>query len=196
MSEKRSASGRRGPAWLWWTLGVLGAGVLVGFLLPIVHPVRETSSPPRCKNNLRLIGIACHLYAEDYDGHFPDNPRQLYPSFVDNIKRFSCPSQPSADKDSVKGVATESGSYRLIPGLHDFDPGTFILAYDASLDNHGGRGRNVLFVDGSVEFWGAAREAEFQQRLAEQAGEVRKWKTVAEDGAGTEGRLQPQGGHP
>jgi type II secretory pathway pseudopilin PulG len=44
--------------------------VLVGVLLPAVQRVRESSNYIRCRNNLRQIGLAIHLY-EGTNGRFP-----------------------------------------------------------------------------------------------------------------------------
>ena len=45
-------------------------GILVALLLPAVQMARESARQTHCKNNLRQIGLTCHLY-HDANGHLP-----------------------------------------------------------------------------------------------------------------------------
>lgn len=50
-------------------------GILAGMLLPALGRAKETAKRVACVNNLRQLGIATILYADDHENKFP--PRQV-----------------------------------------------------------------------------------------------------------------------
>lgn len=147
---------------------VLGIGLflcvcLSSILIPSLGRAREQANRVKCASNLRQIGQAAQLFANDHNGNFPDTPEQLLAhSDLESIV-FVCPSSndtaaPGADSRTQaanlragghlsyvyvgKGLSVTSG-----PGA----TGKAVVAYEA-LTNHANGGINVLYSDGHVEF--------------------------------------------
>ncbi len=171
----------------WWKLlaGPMAVVPLLAGLLVIFAPtggrVRESARRATCKCNLRQIGLACHMYADDGDQCFPPSFKDLFPDYIDNARIFACPSGSATWRDYKTGEVTgKSSDYAYVPGLRADMPGEFILAYEKSLDNHhrdgNPRGRNVLYADAHVDWWPAKEEAEFQARLVEQREALAGWR--------------------
>jgi hypothetical protein len=182
MNEHAAAGRRPGRAWLWWTLGVLAAGVLTGLVVPLARLTRtaDHSLTDKCRDNVRTLSLACHSYADDNDGAMPPTLEHLFPSYADSTRCLKC----RGDKSGA------TSSYTLVPGLLSDMPGDFILLYEISIGNHGrawrgpgnhaGGWRQVARLNGCVEWWWSDQgEAEFQKLLAEQAEKVKAWKPPA-----------------
>jgi len=110
---------------------VVAALLLMRVLLP------KYSSLARCQNNLRQIGNAALDYAAMYGGVLPDRATLADVPYLD-LEAFVCPARPG-----------EPG-YDLIPGLFGSDQQKLLYGYEVE-SVHGG-GRNVLYLDGKVEF--------------------------------------------
>ena len=113
-------------------------------LTPLVNRMKERANIIKCSNNARLISLALHMYAADHNETFPGNLSELYPNYIKNEKIFDCPAS------FIRGAA-EKPSYEYITGLTESSNGTEIILYDKD-GNHGKLGRNVVRVNGSVEW--------------------------------------------
>jgi len=147
---------------LW--IGLLPAVITLGgvlLLLPARHPSREPAYRARCASNLRQIGQALQMYANDYLGPLP-------PSFDYLIRLEDIPADAFVCPTSVDEVATGPTSQAVAATVVG-SPGhcsyvyagaglsgksltpKHILAYEP-MKNHSNGGMNVLFGDGRVEF--------------------------------------------
>jgi hypothetical protein len=99
-----------------------------------------------CVNNLKQIGIGCRMYANAHNGQFPDTIEALFPQYITDESLFRCPGRNSTS------ATTGSSDYEIIPGMTEKSPAKAILIQEKSTGNHTIAGRNVLHVDGSVEF--------------------------------------------
>lgn len=65
-------------------------GVLLVMLLPAAAGVRQRASGMSCVNNLKQIGVAIEIYADEHDGLIP-RVSQLLGNYLDNPDVFVCP---------------------------------------------------------------------------------------------------------
>jgi hypothetical protein len=139
----------------------LGLVLAVALLLPSLCRAREPANRIKCANNLRQIGLALDLYANDHGGRFPPTPELLITDAVITPDVFVCPS--SQGERAIGATSQEQAQYfRSHPecmsyvyvagGLSKSEIGPDrILAYEP-LNNHDDTGANVLYGDLRVEF--------------------------------------------
>lgn len=137
------------------------AAMSAAITFPPVVRAREQARRIVCMSNLRQIGLGCKMWAEDHDGEYPSSLalEDLYPKYL-SLNVLVCPS--TEDEVTTAEETDEKGSYVYVSGLRadaDF-PSDTVLIYDRK-GNHG-EGRNVLLVDGHVEW---VREDEFSELL-------------------------------
>jgi prepilin-type processing-associated H-X9-DG protein len=156
---KRSAGalGGRGLAIAGLILGyasIVVMTVLLVLIFTLVVPaIKEEASKTACMANLKMIGMACQMYAADHDGAFPERLSQLYEAgLVSSLDVFVCPSTGAKIGSPQEIDSKTSYEYRGA----SLDPRTLreptpqvILACDKD-GNHRG-GKNILYADGHVE---------------------------------------------
>lgn len=84
-------------------------GILAGLLLPALAAARRTARKTRCKSNLRQIGLALNMYADDWR-MFPTSTLKngLLP-YMNDPKVFRCPSDPVTDRDDTYSLCYRGG---------------------------------------------------------------------------------------
>jgi prepilin-type processing-associated H-X9-DG protein len=138
--------------------GVLA--LLISILLPSLNRARETANRVYCASNLRQIGQAELLYANENRGLLsPDFPAILMtqditaPVFVcpaSDDTPAPAPANPAAVHQQA-AVLHQHCSYKYVPGQNNAAPATAVIAYEP-LTNHDGDGANFLWGDGHVSW--------------------------------------------
>ena len=140
--------------------------ILAAMLLPALARAREQARRAVCISNLKQIGLALHMYAEDHNNALPNDIRELCPPYISTGKVLKCPGDKTTPE--IQKVEPDTPiSYTYVKGLSrkNPNPSKTIVLYDSLSDYYDGEGRNVLFLDAHVEWM---PEKQFQKLLGEQ----------------------------
>ncbi len=153
-------------------------GILAGILLPVLSRARESARRTQCASNVKQIGMGLIMYANENSEAFPVSTtapvamtslKLLFPNYVSDPRMFNCPSDTSvtaatnADMNDTTGDAFDKDecSYGYDNTHTQADDADVAIAADrppaatsatANSANHNGRGQNVVYIDGHVEF--------------------------------------------
>jgi len=105
----------------------------------------------QCQENLRRIGRALQLYAEQHEGRYPGALSDLWPGYIQDASVLVCPGA------AKRGVPQQSYAFPAA-GRQNVPPHEFVV-HDGSIWSHGGRGGFVLRADGKLG-WLNARALE------------------------------------
>lgn len=114
-------------------------------MFPIIKYNQTKLNKTICANNLRQLGLAMYIYAKEHEGVFPPALDTLYAEeYLGDEKVMDCPA--SKDVGTLKDP-----DYIYTGGLSVKDDFMSVLIKDRSR-NHAAGGKNVLRVNGSVEW--------------------------------------------
>ncbi len=105
---------------------------MITLLAPFVRMTKARANKLYCANNLRQISLGLHKYALDHRNYFPGSLGELYPNYVSDENAFA-------------------PDYVYTPGLAESSPPGSVIVQDKD-GNHKKTGKNILRVDGSVEW--------------------------------------------
>jgi predicted Zn finger-like uncharacterized protein/prepilin-type processing-associated H-X9-DG protein len=132
---------------------------LVSIMLPSLGRARETANRVKCASNMRQIGQALLLYANENRGAYPPKLEDLLLTQDITAEVFTCPS--SNDTRSPGATAAQQAAQLSAGGhlsyvfvgqrMNSSSPANAVLLYEP-MTNHNNDGGNFLFGDGHVEF--------------------------------------------
>ncbi len=130
----------------------------------VVDSPRERGRRINCGANLKQVGLACKMWADDHAGTFPPGFRILWNSkYLDAAKIYLCPStKHKAATESAQVTDPQHCDYVYFGAgqtAENPDCAKTVLAADRT-GNHQGYW-NVLFADGHVEGLDAAPGTDF-----------------------------------
>lgn len=103
---------RRGFTLIELLVAIVIIGLLISLLIVAVGKARARAHIAGCTSNLRQIGIALSLYADEHDEKFPpddDDLTPLYPGYIDDLNTFACPATGTKLTDPSQLVTVQTG---------------------------------------------------------------------------------------
>ncbi len=99
--------------------------ILAGMLLPALGKAKETAKRIACINNLKQLGIASVMYADDNEGRFPSRgggkfwTTLMYDDYKD-VKILLCPDDRNPKTLGTANAADKAGRSYIFNGFNDF----------------------------------------------------------------------------
>jgi len=123
-------------------------GIMAGMLLPAISSAREKARRTACMSNLAQMGKASILYSMDHDEKYPPDLKSLG-TIMSFANTYVCKS--SGHKPGDMATVDQWTDYILVGNLRASDSARAVLAF-CKPESHKGKGTNVLYVDGSVQW--------------------------------------------
>lgn len=124
--------------------------ILAGMLIPGLIRSRRNATRAKCINNLKNIGLICHVYSLDFEEKFPsagvaqtgkDGLAILKEDYITDATAFICP---------VTKSMPPTMDYYYADRLTENSPEDSALAADDANRHDNPKNYNILYVDGHV----------------------------------------------
>lgn len=141
------------------TTAIAQQAIALSIMLPSLNRARETANRVKCASNMRQIGQAMLLYANENRQRYPKTLGELVATQDIGTEVFICPSSSNSVPDHIRHApldeqaawVTNNAPYvYLAPPRSNVNP-ELVMVHE-KLDNHDHDGINMLFGDGHVEF--------------------------------------------
>jgi prepilin-type processing-associated H-X9-DG protein len=150
--------------------------VLFVYLTSIPPIPRERSVQIVCMTHLKSVAVSFQLYADDFDGCLPSTE-----SWCDAIGKYISPGMLVCPGSNAKEGQSSYAMNEYLDGKKlDELPPDLVLLFDSkpgwnkaggpeilTMENHKGKGCNVLFVDGHMKLIGADKISELKWTISE-----------------------------
>ena len=164
------------------TLGIVMAGISFTFLFVclIVTPAKRPPPISICGSHLHRLGIVMRLYANDFDGKYPTSDKWCDLLVENYDERHYVDAKTFICKSALRGGDKNRCHYAINPKAEPNSPPDMVLLFETkggwnqfggpeilTTENHKGKGCNVLFNKGRVEFVKPERLGELKWEVEE-----------------------------
>jgi prepilin-type processing-associated H-X9-DG protein len=155
-SELLGAQAGIGPA------ALAAPAMATGVLLPALGKSREQAKRVASASNLRQVGMGIVMYASDHQGTLPANLDAIQKDYIHNPSILHSPMSNAPTGEDLVYMGNDQLQLNRLQ-----NPSALAVAYDSAALMQG-KGTNVLFLDGHVEWVEPDR---FEQVMADAKGQ-------------------------
>ena len=140
-----------------WTRVLVIAGLVLGAIwllattfFSVLDRAHEKARHANCMSNVKQIGLACAMYADQHNGNLPRSLDDLKP-YATSTKVFFCPQVVGTNQSSYESRGfTNNYSYEFVGVTNKWLDNPDLIILREIEPRHNGW-RTVLFNDGHVE---------------------------------------------
>ena len=119
--------------------------LLMAILMPALQRVKKQVKEVVCQTQLKQLGLALEMYADDNEGHFMDdwkswcwgdNSRNVLWEYYKNVKVRICPMSKTVEDGSSRGGKFRTWRYDTPPFISSYCLNAYILNPSIDLDSY------------------------------------------------------------